>query len=114
MVGPVAEMLRAQRAANSHTEFVFTRAGKRIKDFRKALKTATENAGLVAGRKGHTFHGTRRSVITNHAEAGIPEDVSMLITGHKDRAVHRRYGQKPRARLMVPKRGFEPPRPCGH
>jgi integrase len=91
----------AQRAANPETEYVFTRAGDRIRDFRKALSTAIEKAGLVAGRKGHTFHGARRSAITNHAEAGIAEDVSMLITGHKDRAVHRRYRQLREANVLA-------------
>ncbi len=93
MAKPAAEILRAQRAANPQTEYVFTQNGKQIKDFRKAWSTALEKAGLVAGRKGHTFHGTRRGVATNLMRAGIDVKTAMAITGHKDDKIFRRYQQ---------------------
>ena len=76
LAGPALEILKAQRATNPEAEYVFTRNGAPIKDFRKAWRTALEKAGLIAGRKGHTFHGTRRGVATNLMRAGI--DASTL------------------------------------
>jgi integrase len=61
--------------------------------FPKAWHTALEKAGLVAGRKGHTFHGTRRGVATNLMRAGIDVKTAMAITGHKDDKIFRRYQQ---------------------
>jgi len=75
-----AEILKAQRAANPKAEYVFTRNGEPIKDFRKAWRTALEKAGLVAGRKGHTFHGTRRGVATNLMRARVDVKTAMAIT----------------------------------
>ena len=95
MVGPVAGLLRELRAANPEVEFVFTRNGLPIRDFRRAWNTALENAGLVAGIKkgGHVFHGNRRSMATNLLEAGIDEQSAQQITGHIDRDMLRRYRQ---------------------
>ncbi len=36
-----------------------------------------------------------------HADFGIAEDVSMAITGHEDRAVHRRYRQLREASVLA-------------
>jgi integrase len=93
MAGPALEILKAQRAANPDAEYVFTRNGKPIKDFRKAWCTALEKAGLVAGRRGHTFHGTRRGVATNLMRARVDVKTAMAITGHKDDKIFRRYQQ---------------------
>jgi hypothetical protein len=43
-----------------------------------------------SGRAGHTFHNT-----------GIAEDDSMAITGHRARAVHRRYRQLREANVLA-------------
>ena len=93
MLGPVSGLLRELRAKNPDSQYVFTRNGKPILDFRRAWNTAIENAGLVAGRKGHVFHGSRRSMATNLMEAGIDEQSAMQITGHKDPSIFRRYRQ---------------------
>jgi hypothetical protein len=83
-------MLKALRAANPNSEYVSTRGGQPIKDFRHAWKSAVEKAGLVAGRGGHVFHGTRRGAISMHADLGLDEQLSMAITGHRDPGVHRK------------------------
>jgi integrase len=101
MVGPVQEMLKALRAANPQSEYVFTRGGQPIQDFRHAWKSALEKAGLVAGREGHVFHGTRRSAISMHADLGIDEQLSMAITGHRDPGVHRRYRQLRKQQVLA-------------
>jgi len=101
MVGPVQEMLKALRDSNPQSEYVFTRGGQPIKDFRHAWQSALEKAGLVAGREGHVFHGTRRGAISMHADLGIDEQLSMAITGHRDPGVHRRYRQLRKQQVLA-------------
>jgi len=107
MVGPIAGMLRDLRAANPQAEYVFVRDGKPIKDFRSAWAGALTRAGLTPGRNGHVFHGARRSTITMHADNGMPEDMSMAITGHRDRAVHRHYRQQSDERILAAAKAFD-------
>jgi hypothetical protein len=59
--------------------FVFHRTGQRIQTFRKAWATATQAAGMT----GRRFHDFRRSPVRNLTCAGVPDTVTMSLTGHK-------------------------------
>jgi len=67
--------------------YVFNRKGRKIGEFKRSWKTACTAAGLP-GRIPHDF---RRSAVRNLVRAGVPETVSMRLTGHKTRSVFDRY-----------------------
>lgn len=97
-------------------DFVFTRDGSPVKDFRGAWWNVCIRAGLgrfqcrecqqpaPTDRKcsqcdskkkakyvGLRFHDLRRTGIRNMSRKGIPENVGMLISGHRTNSVYRRY-----------------------
>lgn len=79
-----------------------SRAGRKANGLAaRAFNALRREAGLVAGRGGHVFHGTRRGAISIHADLGLDEQFSMAITGHRDAGVHRRYRQLRKQQILA-------------
>ena len=90
------------------------------KHFRKILERAHIEQRVIrersesskSGRKvfALSFHSLRHSFTSILANAGVPEELRMALTGHKERAVHQRYTHRELQRLadaigMLPRVG---------
>ncbi len=97
IAGELYKMLQAQRRLRDgefpDCEFVFSRAGVPIRNFRKAWDQACIEAKLVDsfGAASRMFHDLRRTGVRNLIRAGVPEKTAMAISGHKTRSVFDRY-----------------------
>lgn len=76
-----------QKAMEQIIPWIFHRAGKPIRSFRRAWLTACKAAGLP-GRIPHDF---RRTAVRNLERAGVPRSAAMKMTGHLTESVYRRY-----------------------
>lgn len=73
--------------SESRDGYLFTREGRRIKNFRAAWEKACEQAKCP----GLMFHSMRRTAVRNLRRAGVPQVVRMKISGHKTTSMEQRY-----------------------
>ena len=67
--------------------WVFHRAGRPLKDYYGAWRSACRRAGLT----GKIFHDFRRTAVRNLERASVARSVATKLTGHKTESVYRRY-----------------------
>jgi hypothetical protein len=82
-----ARTLAVEKATRTIIPWLFHRAGRPIKSFRRAWVTACTATGL-SGRIPHDF---RRTAVRNLERAGVPRSTAMKMVGHKTESIYRRY-----------------------
>ncbi len=84
-----ARKLEVEKATGQIINAVFFPydTGAPIGSFRKSWASACKRAGLP----GLFFHDLRRTAARNLIRAGVPETVSMQLTGHLTASIFRRY-----------------------
>ncbi|HEY4930058.1 MAG TPA: site-specific integrase [Terriglobales bacterium] len=87
MTDAVWALLGALVEGKGPNDYVFTRGGKPIKDFRVTWQKACEHAGVP----GLLFHDLRRTAARDLRREGIDESVIMKIGGWKTPSVFKRY-----------------------
>jgi integrase len=87
-MGPWLEMTLSRGQAESpKCMWLFSRAGKPVKDFKADWKQACEQAGVPK----LLFYDLRRTAVRNLIRAGVPEKIAMQISGHKTVSMLWRY-----------------------
>jgi integrase len=92
--GALRALLERRLAARVRgCDYLFHRAGERIRSFSKSWTMLCAKAGLT----GIWPHDLRRAAVTNLLEQGFTPKEAMAITGHRTLSVFTRYQQLPEA-----------------
>jgi integrase len=87
-MGPWLEMtLSRGRVESPKCIWLFSRAGKPVKDFKADWKHTCETAEVP----GLLFHDFRRTTVRNLIRADVPKKIAMQISGHKTASMLWRY-----------------------
>jgi integrase len=88
IIGTLMDIIeRRQKLRRLDCPYVFHRAGKPIRSFRKAFKAAAKEVGHEVLLP----HDMRRSAVRNFRKAGLSEGDGMMLSGHRTRSVYERY-----------------------
>jgi integrase len=97
MTTEIYDLLKQCVTGKSADDYVFTKEGKAVLDFRGAWWALCVKAGVgeYVGKdkrgkpifEGWLYHDLRRSAVRNMVAAGIPDVVCMKISGHKSRSM---------------------------
>jgi integrase len=99
--------------AKSDDEYLFPTLAQRTTslisaEFRRLMEAAHIEKRVIRDKSGAgrsvsalSFHSLRHSFATTLANAGIPEELRMLLTGHTTRAIHQRYSHHDLERLRA-------------
>jgi integrase len=106
MTTRVYELLKACVMGKQPDDYVFTRDGKRVSDFRVTWTKVT----VAAGFPDLLVHDLRRSALKRMIRRGIPQTTAMKISGHRTESVFRRYAIVGEEDLRDAARKLEPER----
>jgi len=81
------QLVTELRRGKQPDDFLFTRNGEPVRDFRGAWDALVKAAGVP----GLLFHDLRRSAVRNMIRRGVPQKTAREISGHKTDAVFSRY-----------------------
>ena len=88
IIGTLMDIVeRRQTLRRLDCPYVFHRAGKPIRSFRKAFKAAAKEIGY----EGLLPHDMRRSAVRNFRRSGLSENEGMKLSGHRTRSIYDRY-----------------------